>query len=166
MDEIAEKPPKVTILGALGRGFLTAIASGMFGSLLVVAIMIAGDLGDGSRYSIGELLGQAAFALVFSFIFAIGTAIVIAWLPISLVGWVVQKLTIRFPIFGHWVAYALIGGVAGIGLIYAFAVDDPSRDESLMLFGSVCGIFAALFYRKLSHYFGPPQQALNLVPES
>ena len=68
MDEIAEKPPKVTVVGVLGRGFLTAIASGMFGSLLVVAIMIAGDLGDGSRYSIGELLGQAASVLVLSFI--------------------------------------------------------------------------------------------------
>lgn len=150
----------LTIAGALGRGFLTALATGPFAMLLVAVFLIAADPGEIANEPL-ETIGALASLLTVGSIFAIVMAVIIGWLPISLIGWLTANVADRWPDFRHPAIWAVIGIVTG-GLCLVlingsvndlFRGDHPARWNRLRemaVFGGSCGLFAALLFRRLT----------------
>lgn len=154
-----DEAPRLGIAGALGWGFLTAIATGPFAILLIIAVMIAADPTELINDPLAILTGLASL-LTFGSFFAIIFAIIIGWLPISLFGWLTRKAAERWPVMQRRTAWAGVGAVTG-GLCIALVgggiedlINEPDRANwerlrDFLLFGGGCGIFSALFFRRL-----------------
>jgi hypothetical protein len=149
----------LTLGGAIGWGFLTALATGPFAILLFALILLAKDPSE-LLYEPWALLGSMASMLAIGSIVATVFAIIIGWLPISLLGWATHKAAERWSIFRHAATWAGVGTLAG-GFLVALlggSIDDIiktsdraswERLRDMMAFGGACGLFAALFFRWL-----------------
>lgn len=154
-----DEAPRLTVVDALGRGFLTALATGPFGNLLILGFIIAPDAGEPALDPLALLTGIASM-LTFGSIIAIIFAVVIGWLPISLFGWLTQNAAARWPLIQRPAAWIAVGAITG-ALCLALAsgaledlINEPDRFDHerlqvMLLFGGACGIFAALFFRWL-----------------
>jgi hypothetical protein len=151
--------PSLSIAGALGWGFLTAIATGPFGTLLLVMGVIVADPAELIDKPL-EILGSLLSLLTVGSVFAILIAVIIGWLPISLVGWLIQKAAGRWLFMNKRAAWAGVGALAGglclalvVGTIEDVIVDPQPADWEMLgimsIFGGGCGLFAALFFRWL-----------------
>lgn len=144
---------RLTMIGAIGFGLLTAIATGLFGMLLLIAVMIVADP--------GEAIVALVTLLVTGSFFAILLAVVIGWIPIAIIGWLCARGAVRWPLMRRRTLWAGIGVVAG-ALSLALAsgaledfVTEPDRFHgenfrNMLVFGGACGVFASLIFRRLT----------------
>lgn len=161
MNEPGEPPhPSLGIIGALGWGLLTAIATGPFSILLLIAVMIASDptevAGNPSEMMVSFLTLLSAGSVL-----ATMFSVLIGWLPISLVGWAIASAGTRWPALQGRAAWATMGMVMGglcLALLSGTVGDvlkgqDPAgweRLRDMVIFGGGCGIFSALLFRRLT----------------
>lgn len=152
-----DEAPRLTVVDALGRGFLTAIATGPFAILLILAFIFGTDPSefvDNPRTMLAGLATMLGFGSIIAIIFAV----IIGWLPISLFGWLTQNAAARWPRIQRPAAWIAVGAITG-ALCLALAsgaledlINEPDRFDRdrlqvMLLFGGACGIFAALFFR-------------------
>lgn len=159
IDIADENPARLTIAGALGWGFVTAMATGPFAMLLFAVFLVASDPTELAEDPLA-MLGALGSMLVFGSLIAVVFAVIVGWLPIALLGWSTAKAAGRWPILHHRAIWAGVGAVAGslcVALVGG-TIDDVIKDPELanwerlrdmLVFGGGCGIFAALFFRWL-----------------
>jgi hypothetical protein len=151
---------RLTMMGALGFGLLTAIATGLFGILLLIAVMVAADPSE----LIADPSGAIATFIMLLFtgsILAICLAVVIGWIPIAIIGWLCARGAVGWPLMRRRTLWAGIGAVAGAlslalasGALQDF-VTKPDRYHGenflgMLVFGGACGVFASLIFWRLT----------------
>ncbi len=151
---------RLTMMGALGFGFLTAIATGLFGILLLIAVMVAADPSE-LIADPGGAIATFVMLLFAGSILAIFLAVVIGWIPIAIIGWLCARGAVRWPLMRRRTLWAGIGVVAG-ALSLALAsgaledfVTEPDRYHGehlrgILAFGGACGVFASLIFWRLT----------------
>ncbi|MBL0914404.1 MAG: hypothetical protein IBJ13_02480 [Sphingopyxis sp.] len=127
--------------------------------LLLIAAMIAGDpteIAGDPMDVVGSLLSLLTMGSVPATIFSV----LVGWVPISFIGWAIWSAGTRWPALRGRAVWAAAGMVAGgfcVALLAGTVDDvlkgqDPAAWERLRdmaLFGSGCGIFAALLFHWL-----------------
>jgi hypothetical protein len=151
---------RLTMMGAIGFGFLTAIATGLFGMLLLIAVIVAADPTE-LVADPGEAIATLITLLVTGSLFAVFLAVVIGWIPIAITGWLCARGAVRWPLMRRRTLWAGIGAVAGAlslalasGALQDF-VTNPDRYYgenllSMLVFGGACGVFASLIFLRLT----------------
>lgn len=146
MDGVSPPEPRpVGILPAIGWGLLTSVMTGPFAMLVLAlakAIKDPTELTDGPLLTnLGELLGL----IFYGSFFAIPIAVIIAWLPITVLGLIVSRFTYRIGKAADRAAHAVTGAL--FGPLVLLALSWPEADPWYMAFGAACGVFAALTFR-------------------
>lgn len=146
MDGVSAPGPRpVGILPAIGWGLLTSVMTGPFAMLvlaLVKAIKDPTELTDGPLLTnLGELLGL----IFYGSFFAIPIAVIIAWLPTTVLGWILSRLTYRVGAAADRAVHAATGAL--FGPLVLLTLSWPEADLWYLGFGAVCGVFAALTFR-------------------
>ena len=151
---------RLTMIGAIGFGFLTAMATGLLGMLLLIAVIIAADPTE-LVADPGEAIATLITLLVTGSLFAIFLAVVIGWIPIAIIGWLCARGAVRWPLMRRRTLWVGIGAVAGAlsltlasGALQDF-VTKPDRFHGedlrgMLLFGGACGVFASLIFWRLT----------------
>lgn len=151
---------RLTMIGAIGFGLLTAIATGLFGMLLLIAVMIVADPTE-IVSDPGEAIVALVTLLATGSFFAILLAVVIGWIPIAIIGWLCARGAVRWPLMRRRTLWGGIGVVAGAlslalasGALEDFVTEpDHLNGENLRnmaVFGGACGVFASLIFRRLT----------------
>lgn len=141
----APEPRPVGILPAIGWGLLTAVMTGPF-AMLVLAVTI--PMKDPTELTDGPLLtnlGEMAGVILLGSAFAIPFAVIIAWLPITVLGLIVSRFTYRIGVTADRSVHAFIGAL--FGPLVLLALSWPEADPWYLAFGAACGVFAALTFR-------------------
>lgn len=141
----APEPRPVGILPAIGWGLLTSLLTGPFAMLamsVAVAVKDPTELTDGPLLTnLGELLGF----ILYGSLFAIPFAVIIAWLPITVLGLIVSRFTYRIGVAADRAVHAATGAL--FGPLVLLALSWPEADLWYLGFGAACGVFAALTFR-------------------
>lgn len=163
---------RLTMMGAIGFGFLTAIATGLFGMLLLIAVLMAADPTE-LVADPGEAIATLITLLVTGSFFAILLAVVIGWIPIAITGWLCARGAVRWPLMRRRTLWAGIGAVAGAlslalasGALQDF-ITNPDRYHgenlrSMLVFGGACGVFASLIFLRLTRRTQPNGGLIDL----
>ncbi len=156
---------RLTMMGAIGFGFLTAIATGLFGMLLFFAVIVAADPTE-LVADPGGAIATLVTLLFTGLVFAIFLAVVIGWIPIAITGWLCARGAVRWPLMRRRTLWAAIGALAGAlslalasGALQDF-VTNPDRFHGenflgMLAFGGACGVFASLIFWRLTRRTQP-----------
>jgi len=156
---------RLTMMGAIGFGFLTAIATGLFGMLLLIAVMVAADPTE-LVADPGEAVATLVTLLVTGSFFAILLAVAIGWIPIAIIGWLGARGAVRWPLMRRRTLWVGIGGVAGAlslalasGALQDFVTNlhryHCENFLGMLVFGGACGVFASLIFWRLTRRTQP-----------
>lgn len=156
----APEPRPVGILPAIGWGLLTAVMTGPFA---LVALSVAVAIKDPTELTDGPLLtnlGEMIAMVFYGSLFAIPIAVIIAWLPITVLGLIVSRFTYRIGMAADLAIHAVTGAL--FGPLVLLALSWPEADPWYMGLGAACGVFAALTFRWWSRlYLRRAEQAVS-----
>lgn len=143
----------VSILQSIALGFITALASGILGAFLFIAGLVVADPTELTDTSLGQGLAELLFMFVFVALFGALYALIFSWFPIAIVGLAMQRAACRWPFLWSRPAHSFVGAICGIALSLLGVRDGrfETFDLLLLLYGALCGIFAALFFRYLTN---------------
>lgn len=163
---------RLTMMGAIGFGFLTAIATGLFGMLLLIAVIVAADPTE-LVADPGEAIATLITLLVTGSFFAILLAAVIGWIPIAIVGWLCARGAVRWPLMRRrmlWVGIGVVAGALSLALASGALQDFVTKPDryhgenlrSMLAFGGACGVFASLIFQRLTRRTQPVGGLIDL----
>ena len=134
---------------ALGWALATAALTGLFALMLFAVVMVISDpteLRDASLDDLPEMIA----VLFIGAIWAVPIATMVAWLPITVVGWTLHRAAGRWAVLASGWVHGAVGALCG-AMIHAVLDLDRERTDPLMLaYFAATGIFAALTFRRLT----------------
>ncbi|MFN5902229.1 MAG: hypothetical protein ACK439_04575 [Novosphingobium sp.] len=136
---------------ALGWALATASLTGLFAMLLTPVFMVTIDPTEFQDASLDDLPGMLAFLLIGA-AWAVPVAIIVAWLPIAVVGWTLQRAARRWAVLASGWVHGAVGALCGAIVHAVLDLDREGIEPALLAYFATTGIFAALMFRRLTRH--------------
>ncbi|MCZ8324651.1 MAG: hypothetical protein O9283_05230 [Sphingomonadaceae bacterium] len=139
----------VSLPQAFIRALATAALTGLFALMLLPVIMVISDpteLRDASLDDLPEMIA----VLFIGAIWAVPIATLVAWLPITVVGWTLHHAARRWAVLASGWVHAAVGAVCGAIVHAVLDLDRDRTDPAMLAYFATTGIFAALMFRRLT----------------
>jgi hypothetical protein len=99
--------------------------------------------------SLDDLPGMIAFLFIGA-IWAVPIATMVAWLPITVVGWTLQQAARRWTVLASGWVHAAVGAACGAIVHAVLDLDRAGTSPPMLAYFATIGIFAALTFRRLT----------------
>jgi len=148
--ELTDSPgTAVTTPQALGWALATAALTGLFALVLMPVAMVIADPTELRGASLDDLPGMIAFLFIGA-IWAVPIATMVAWLPITVVGWTLQQAARRWTVLASGWVHAAVGAACGAIVHAVLDLDRAGTSPPMLAYFATIGIFAALTFRRLT----------------
>ena len=142
-------PAAVSLPQAFIQGLGTAALTGLFALMLLPVAMVISDPTELRNASLDDLPEMIA-VLFIGALWAVPIATLVAWLPITVVGWTLHRAARRWAVLASGWVHAAVGALCGAVIHAVLDLDREATDPAMLAYFATTGIFAALMFRRLT----------------